>query len=136
MGTRLPHRLGGAHKRGAPYSSHRAPQRVRLRFRLTCGLARERRVLARQGGRVRRLDFLSILLFLSTADECELREGCGRVLLGVRNILAKATLHDKNDELRASNRIDNPIIAFANSIEMAQAFELGDAGGRGLMRSA
>ena len=22
--------LGGAHKRGAPYSSHRAPQRVRL----------------------------------------------------------------------------------------------------------
>jgi len=23
--------LGGAHKRGAPYSSHRAPQRVRLR---------------------------------------------------------------------------------------------------------
>jgi len=31
--------LGGAHKRGAPYSSHRAPQRVRLRFRLACGLA-------------------------------------------------------------------------------------------------
>src|SRR6185503_13345014 len=28
--------LGGAHRRGAPYSSHRAPQRVRLRcfFRL------------------------------------------------------------------------------------------------------
>jgi hypothetical protein len=24
--------LGGAHKLGAPYSSHRAPQRVRLRF--------------------------------------------------------------------------------------------------------
>ena len=29
-GTRPPHRLGGAHRRGAPYSSHRAPQRVRL----------------------------------------------------------------------------------------------------------
>ncbi len=31
--------LGGAHKRGAPYSSHRAPPRVRFRFRLACGLA-------------------------------------------------------------------------------------------------
>src|SRR6185436_7467192 len=37
-GTRPPHRLGGAHRRGAPYSSHRAPQRVRLRFSLPCGL--------------------------------------------------------------------------------------------------
>src|SRR6185295_9499160 len=25
-GTRPPHRLGGAHRRGAPYSSHRAPR--------------------------------------------------------------------------------------------------------------
>ena len=31
--------LGGAHRRDAPYSSHRAPQRVRLRFRFACGLA-------------------------------------------------------------------------------------------------
>jgi len=31
--------LGGAHRRDAPYSSHRAPQRVRLRFPLACGLA-------------------------------------------------------------------------------------------------
>ena len=31
--------LGGAHRRGAPYSSHRAPQRVRLRFRFARGLA-------------------------------------------------------------------------------------------------
>jgi hypothetical protein len=30
-GTRPPHQLGGAHKLGAPYSSHRAPRRVRLR---------------------------------------------------------------------------------------------------------
>src|SRR5207245_6978833 len=30
--------LGGAHRRGAPYSSHRAPRRVRLRFSLTSGL--------------------------------------------------------------------------------------------------
>ena len=29
--TRPPHQLGGAHRLGAPYSSHRAPQRVRLR---------------------------------------------------------------------------------------------------------
>src|SRR6478735_109528 len=39
MGTQPPHRLGGAHRRGAPYSSHRAPQRTHLRFLLTCGLA-------------------------------------------------------------------------------------------------
>ena len=31
--------LGGAHRRGAPYSSHRAPQRVRLRAFTRCGLA-------------------------------------------------------------------------------------------------
>jgi hypothetical protein len=30
--------LGGAHRLGAPYSSHRAPQGVRLRFLLACGL--------------------------------------------------------------------------------------------------
>jgi len=30
--------LGGAHRLGAPYSSHRAPQRVRLRFGLAGGL--------------------------------------------------------------------------------------------------
>jgi len=30
--------LGGAHRRGAPYSSHRAPLRVRLRFQFVCGL--------------------------------------------------------------------------------------------------
>jgi len=39
-GTRPPHQLGGAHRLGAPYSSHRAPQRVRLRrFSLAYGLA-------------------------------------------------------------------------------------------------
>jgi hypothetical protein len=37
-GTRPPHQLGGAHRLGAPYSSHRAPQRVRLRFSFPCGL--------------------------------------------------------------------------------------------------
>ena len=31
--------LGGANRLGAPYSSHRAPPRVRLRFRFACGLA-------------------------------------------------------------------------------------------------
>src|SRR5439155_8837626 len=31
--------LGGAHRLGAPYSSHRAPQRVRLRAFTRCGLA-------------------------------------------------------------------------------------------------
>ncbi|HEX6826080.1 MAG TPA: hypothetical protein VF077_07155, partial [Nitrospiraceae bacterium] len=41
--------LGGAHKRGAPYSSHRAPQRVRLRFRLACGLAWDKARLGAPG---------------------------------------------------------------------------------------
>ena len=31
--------LGGAHRRGAPYSSHRAPQRVRPQIFTRCGLA-------------------------------------------------------------------------------------------------
>src|SRR6185295_11135157 len=48
-GTRPPHRLGGAHRCGAPYSSHRAPQRVRLRSSLTAALPVERCVLARWG---------------------------------------------------------------------------------------
>ena len=76
-GTRPPHRLGGAHRRGAPYSSHRAPQRVRLRYfhrlrpcpRNGASLGEEV-VLATSGrggevtagvGRVRRSAFLSIL---------------------------------------------------------------------------
>jgi hypothetical protein len=33
--------LGGAHKRGAPYSSHRAPQRVRLGSSLAAALLDE-----------------------------------------------------------------------------------------------
>ena len=37
-GTRPPHRLGGAHRLGAPYSSHRAPQRVRPRSSLAAAL--------------------------------------------------------------------------------------------------
>src|SRR5512147_334669 len=36
--TRPPHRLGGAHRRGAPYSSHRAPQRVRFGSSLAAAL--------------------------------------------------------------------------------------------------
>jgi len=48
-GTRPPHRLGGAHRRGAPYSSHRAPPRVRLRVRLACGLARGKARLGAPG---------------------------------------------------------------------------------------
>jgi hypothetical protein len=40
-----------------------------------------------------------------------------------------ASLHGQDDELRVSNRIDNPIIALADPIELVQAFQLGDAGG-------
>ncbi len=48
-GTRPPHQLGGAHRLGAPYSSHRAPQRVRLGPSLAAALLGTRRVSARQG---------------------------------------------------------------------------------------
>jgi|GEM_PF-6667191 len=41
--------LGGAHRLGAPYSSHRAPRRVSLRSSLAAALPAERRVLARRG---------------------------------------------------------------------------------------
>ena len=51
--------LAGAHRRGAPYSSHRAPQEVRLRLFTRCGLAWDRRVSARRGGRVRSLAFMN-----------------------------------------------------------------------------
>ena len=40
-GTQPPHLLGGAHRRGAPYSSHRAPQRVRLGPSLAAALLNE-----------------------------------------------------------------------------------------------
>ena len=38
-------------------------------------------------------------------------------------------LDGKHDEVLVSNRIDNPIAALANPIEMVQAIELRDAGG-------
>src|SRR4029077_14104901 len=41
--------LGGAHKLGAPYSSHRAPPRVRLGPSLAAALSAEGRVSARRG---------------------------------------------------------------------------------------
>ena len=41
--------LGGAHKLGAPYSSHRAPQRVGLGPSPAAALPAERRVLGRRG---------------------------------------------------------------------------------------
>ena len=60
-GTRPPHQLGGAHRLGAPYSSHRAPQRVRLDPSLAAALPAERRVLARRGWAGEKAVFLSIL---------------------------------------------------------------------------
>jgi hypothetical protein len=53
----------------------------------------------------------------------------GACSLGARKFCASAILDGKDDELLVSNRIDNPIIAIADPIEMVQAFELGDAGG-------
>ena len=61
-GTRPPHLLGGAHRRGAPYSSHRAPQRVRLRCGLRLRPCTVKGVSRRAGvGRVRTSTVLTIL---------------------------------------------------------------------------
>ena len=54
--------LGGAHRLGAPYSSHRAPQRVRLGSSLAAALLGARRVPARQGWEGEKVACLSILL--------------------------------------------------------------------------
>ena len=48
-GTRPPHQLGGAHRLGAPYSSHPAPQKVRLGPSLAAALLGTKRVSARLG---------------------------------------------------------------------------------------
>jgi len=53
--------LGGAHRCGAPYSSHRAPQRVRLGPSIAAALPAERRVPARRGWAGEKAAFLSIL---------------------------------------------------------------------------
>ena len=43
--------------------------------------------------------------------------------------MASAILDGKHDEVLAANRIHNPIIAFANPIEVVHASKLHDAGG-------
>jgi len=53
--------LGGAHKRGAPYSSHRAPPGYASGFDSPVALPGTRRVLARQGWAGEKVAFLSIL---------------------------------------------------------------------------
>jgi hypothetical protein len=53
----------------------------------------------------------------------------GAFSLGARKFCASAILDGQHDEVFFSNRIDNPIIALANPIEMVQALKFGDAGG-------
>jgi len=48
---------------------------------------------------------------------------------GARDFCASTILDGKHEEVLFSNRIDNPIVALANPIEMVQAIELRDAGG-------
>src|SRR2546422_5511048 len=66
--------LGGAHRLGAPYSSHRAPQRVRLGPSLAAALYGTRRVLARQGWADEKAACMSILreyrLSFQTCHNC------------------------------------------------------------------
>ena len=53
----------------------------------------------------------------------------GALSLGARKFCASAILDGQHDEVFFSNRIDDPIIALADPIEMVQAFKLGDPGG-------
>ena len=53
----------------------------------------------------------------------------GAFSLGARKFRASAILDGQHDEVFFSNRIDNPIIALADPIEMVQAVKLGDTGG-------
>jgi hypothetical protein len=48
---------------------------------------------------------------------------------GAEDFCTSAILDGKHDEVLVANRIDNPIVALANSIEMVHTFELCDAGG-------
>jgi hypothetical protein len=48
---------------------------------------------------------------------------------GARDFCASAILDGEHEEALVSNRIDNPIVALADPIEMVLAFELRDAGG-------
>ena len=57
----------------------------------------------------------------------EQRVSCVRS--GTRDLSANPVLHGKDDQFIFSNRVDNPIIALANPIEVGQAFKYRDAGG-------
>ena len=48
---------------------------------------------------------------------------------GARDFCASAILDAKHEEVLVANRIDNPIVTFANPIEVVLTFELRDAGG-------
>ena len=48
---------------------------------------------------------------------------------GARVFCASAILDGKHEEILVANRIDNPIVALANPIEVVQALEFCDAGG-------
>ena len=58
---------------------------------------------------------------------CEQRVSRSRS--GVRDFCASAILDGQHDEVISSNRIDNPIVAFANPIEVVHPLDLRDAGG-------
>ena len=60
----------------------------------------------------------------------------GAFFLGAIKFCASAILDGQYDEVFFSNRIDNPIIALANPIEMVHASSLVTPGGCGLARSA
>ena len=49
-------------------------------------------------------------------------------LSGARKFCANASLDGQHDQVLFSNRVDNAIAAFANSIEMVHAFKLRHAG--------
>ena len=48
---------------------------------------------------------------------------------GARDFCASAILDGKHEEVPVANRVDNPIVALANPIEMIHPLDLRDAGG-------
>jgi hypothetical protein len=66
---------------------------------------------------------------LEMISGCCREQRVSRSYSGARAFCAITIFDDQHDELLVANRIDNPIAAFVNSIEMVLALEFRDAGG-------
>ena len=65
----------------------------------------------------------------SVSAGCRHEQRVSRSCSGARDFCASAILDGKHEKVLVANRIDNPIVTFANPIEVVLTFELRDAGG-------